>query len=209
MGVSRSLILAAALGAAAACAAACSRATPEASFAATLEKARAEKDEMLRTSADSPVPTGKRAEILPLAYFPPDETYVAPASLTPLGPAEQQTAQMPTSTGATRAMRRVGTLKFMLKGQPLKLTAFVEADQPDTDRLFVPFTDATTGAETYHAGRYLELERSATGIYQIDFNRAFNPYCAYNPTYDCPFPPAENKLTIAVRAGERIKTLTK
>ncbi len=206
MGFSRPLLLSAALIAAATGGAACARSTPEAMFAATLAAARADKDEMLRTSPDSPVPADKRAQILPLAYFPPDESYVAPASLTPLGPAEQQTVQMPTSTGATRAMRRVGTLRFMLKGRPLKLTAFVEADQADTDRLFVPFTDATTGTETYHAGRYLELERSPTGIYQVDFNRAFNPYCAYNPTYDCPFPPAENKLTIPIRAGERIKT---
>lgn len=101
-------------------------------------------------------------------------------------------------------MRRVGTLEFTMKGQPLKLTAFVEAGEPDTSPLFVPFTDLTTGTETYPAGRYLELERTPTGIYTIDFNRAFNPFCYYNPTYDCPFPPAENRLAVPVRAGERI-----
>ena len=190
-------------------AAACARSTPEASFAATLEAARAAKDDAFRTSPDSPVPGDKRAQILPLAYFPPDETYVAPASLSPVGPDEQLTVPMPTSTGATRPMRRVGTLKFMLKAQPLKLAAFVEADQPDTNRLFVPFTDLTTGTETYRAGRYLELDRTETGIYEIDLNRAFNPYCYYNPTYDCPYPPPENRLAIAVRAGERIKALAK
>jgi hypothetical protein len=185
---------------------ACARSVPVAPFGAALEAARAAKDEMLRTSPDSPVPVDKRAQILPLAYFAPDETYVAAASLSPIDRNEQQTVAMPTSTGATRPMRRVGTLKFVLKGQPLKLTAFVEADEPDTDRLFVPFTDLTTGSETYHAGRYLELERTPTGIYEVDFNRAFNPYCYYNPTYDCPYPPGENRLAIPVRAGERTKT---
>ena len=187
--------------------AACSRPSPDASFAGRLLAARAMKDDQFRTSADSPIPPDKRAQFLPLSYFPPDEDYIASASLAPAGPNERLTAEMPTSTGLTRRMQRVGTLEFMLKGQSLKLTAFVEADAPDANRLFVPFTDLTSGTETYPAGRYIELERTPTGIYTIDFNRAFNPYCYYNPTYDCPFPPAENRLKIPIRAGERIRTL--
>jgi len=100
-------------------------------------------------------------------------------------------------------MRRVGVLRFTLKGQRLDLSAFVEAGAPDTNRLFVPFADLTSGSETYGPGRYLDLDRTATGIYVIDFNRAYNPYCAYNARYDCPYPPAENRLAIAVHAGER------
>ena len=102
-------------------------------------------------------------------------------------------------------MRRVGMLQFMLKGQSLRLTAFVEANESGTQPLFLPFTDLTTGTETYAAGRYLELEPTPTGIYTIDFNRAFNPFCHYNPAYDCPFPPAENRLQLPIRAGERVK----
>jgi uncharacterized protein (DUF1684 family) len=102
-------------------------------------------------------------------------------------------------------MRRVGTLEFMLKGQPLRLSAFVELGAKDVDRLFVAFTDLTSGAETYPAGRYLDLDRNATGIYEIDFNLAYHPYCYYNPTYDCPYPPAENRLKVPVRAGERLR----
>jgi uncharacterized protein len=188
-------------------AASCVRSAPDASFAGRLLAARAAKDEVFRTSRDSPIPPDQRERLLPLAYFPPDESYVASASLAPLGTGLGTTMDMPTSTGTKRPMRRVGVLEFMLKGQSLTLTAFVEANEPDTNRLFVPFTDLTTGIETYSAGRYLELERTPTGIYMIDFNQAFNPYCYYNPTYDCPFPPKENRLAVPIRAGERIKSL--
>jgi uncharacterized protein len=68
----------------------------------------------------------------------------------------------------------------------------------------VPFTDLTSGTETYAAGRYLEITRTVTGIYTIDFNRAFQPYCSYNHKYDCPYPPPSNRLPVAVRAGERL-----
>jgi len=110
---------------------------------------------------------------------------------------------MPTSTGERRSMRRVGVLSFTLQGRQLQLSAFVEAGAPDTDRLFVPFADQTSGKETYGPGRYLDLDRTATSIYLVDFNRAYNPYCAYNSKYDCPYPPRENNLPLAIRAGER------
>ena len=81
--------------------------------------------------------------------------------------------------------------------------ALVEAGTPP-DRLFVPFTDLTSGTETYSAGRYLELDRAPSGIYTIDFNRAFHPYCYYNESYDCPYPPPSNRLPTPVRAGEKL-----
>ncbi len=166
---------------------------------------RAGKDEQFRTAADSPVPVDRRAQLLPLAYFPPDPDYDVPAALEP--PATRQPAvQMPTSTGQLREMRPAGLLRFTLKGHPLTLAAFTESDSPDPNRLFVPFTDLTSGLETYKGGRYLDLERTPTGIYNVDFNRAYQPYCYYNPTYDCPVPPPQNRLPIPVRAGERMRT---
>jgi uncharacterized protein (DUF1684 family) len=101
-------------------------------------------------------------------------------------------------------MEVVGTLEFTLKGQKLAMLALTEAGTPP-NRLFVPFTDTTSGTETYGAGRYLEIERSATGIYVIDFNLAFHPFCYYNSSYDCPYPPAQNRLPIPIRAGEKIR----
>jgi uncharacterized protein (DUF1684 family) len=175
-----------------------------ASYAATILTERRAKDDALRTAADSPVSADKRGTLLPLSYFPPDEAYVAPAALRPADPDQRPAIEMPTSTGQRRTMQRVGTLDFMLKGRSLHLSAFVEAGSPEVNRLFVPFTDLTTGTETYAAGRYLDLARTATGVYLIDFNKAYEPYCAYNPTYDCPYPPAENRLPIPIRAGEKL-----
>ncbi len=96
-----------------------------------------------------------------------------------------------------------GVLEFTLKGQPMTLGAFVEAGA-GLKRLFVPFSDMTSGTETYAAGRYLELDRTSSGVYTIDFNKAYNPYCYYNPTYDCPYPPRESRLPLPIRAGERL-----
>ena len=156
----------------------------------------------MRESPQSPVPEEKRASFPPLSYFAVDETYHTAAVLKPAqgGP----TLDMPTSTGQIRKMRRVGTLSFTLKGQPMTLGAFVEADENDMRRLFVPFGDLTNGTETYPGGRYLDLDRTATSIYEVDFNRAYHPYCFINSTFDCPYPPAENRLKIPIRAGERL-----
>jgi len=112
--------------------------------------------------------------------------------------------EMLTSTGQKRQMRRVGTLAFTLNGQALTLGAFVEATERDLRRLFVPFGDLTNGVETYNGGRYLELDRTATSFYDLDFNRAFHPFCLYNAAYDCPYPPPENRLKVPIRAGEKL-----
>lgn len=174
----------------------------EASYLREIAAFRAAKDVAFRQPG-SPVPPEKQDELLPLAYFDPSLTYRVPAVLRV--EAEQPTMEMPTSTGQQRLMQRVGTLEFSLKGESLTLGAFIEAGAADVNRLFVPFTDLTSGTETYPAGRYLDLDRTRTGLYIIDFNQAYNPYCYYNPTYDCPFPPRGNRLALPVRAGEKVQ----
>lgn len=174
----------------------------EADYVAQLAANRAGKDaEFLR--APEPVPASRKAELLPLEYYPIDPVYNVPGALKPSS--DSPTMMMPTSSGQQREMRRVGVLEFTLKGRPLKLTAFVEAAAPNMNRLFVPFSDLTSGKETYPAGRYLDLDRTATSLYEVDFNLAYNPFCYFSPMYECPFPPRENRLDIAVEAGERIK----
>ena len=189
--------------------AACSNRPPddEAGYVARIAAERAAKDAAFAHGADSPVPPDRRAELLPLAYFPIDRAYSVPAALKPIEGAAA--VKMPTSTGQMRDMRRVGTLEFTLKGRPLKLTAFVEVGAPDVNHLFVPFTDLTSGTETYAGGRYLDLDRTPTGLYDVDFNRAYQPFCYFNATYDCPYPPPENRLSIPIHAGERLKTPNK
>ena len=163
---------------------------------------RAEKDRYMRESAESPVPAERRASFAPLPYYPIDPAYQVPAALT-VAPGDD-VLELPTSTGQRRKMRRIGTLNFTLQGRPLSLTAFVDAGTQDVRRLFVPFGDLTNGTETYNGGRYLDLDRTATGIYDLDFNRAYHPFCVFNPAYDCPYPPRENRLAMPVRAGERL-----
>ncbi len=183
---------------------ACSNKPPdEQGYADTISATRAEKDDQFRTASDSPIPPNRQADLLPLAYFPIDPEYNVPAVLKPSD--DQTVVDMVTSTGGKEEMRRAGILRFTLKGRPLQLTAFVTAAAQNLDRLFVPFTDLTTGTETYPGGRYLDLDRNASGLYGLDFNRAYHPYCYYNPTWECPYPPAENRLPVPVRAGERLK----
>jgi uncharacterized protein len=184
---------------------ACSSPPPlddEHTFVDELQKFRAAKDDVLR-QAGSPILPGKQADWLPLSYFSPSLSYRTPAVLRVAG--ERPEVEMPTSTGQRRRMRRVGVLEFSLKGQTRTLGAFADADDRRFERLFVPFTDLTSGTETYPGGRYLDLDRTPTGLYVVDFNRAYHPYCYYNPEFDCPYPPRENRLQVPVRAGEKLK----
>jgi hypothetical protein len=93
-------------------------------------------------------------------------------------------------------------LEFTLNGQQLSLGALSPPGEPIRN-LFVPFADLTTGEETYSAGRYLDIVPTSTGIYTIDFNYAYNPTCAYNASYECPYPPASNRLKVPILAGEK------
>lgn len=162
---------------------------------------RAEVDAFMRGSSDSPIPEAQRASFQPLPYYPIDEQYRVPAALREAR--GDEVIEMSTSSGKPRRMRRVGTLAFTLKGQPLTLTAFAEADDTQLRRLFVPFGDLTNGMATYQGGRYLDLDLKGSGVYDLDFNRAYHPYCVFNPQYECPVPPRENRLAVPIQAGER------
>jgi uncharacterized protein len=173
----------------------------EGDYVTQIQIARKAKDEMFRKQPNEPVPPSKVAEFIPLKYFPVDPEYVVPAALKPA--TERIFIDMLTSQGKVRKHRRVGVLEFTLKGRALTLPAFVEAGA-GLERLFVPFSDMTGGTETYSSGRYLELDRMASGVYTIDFNTAYNPYCYYNKDFDCPYPPRESRLPLPIRAGERV-----
>jgi uncharacterized protein (DUF1684 family) len=162
---------------------------------------RAEKDRYMR-SPESPVPAERRESFAPLHYFHISPAYRIPAGLEVIK--AEEIIEMSLSSGARRRMRRVGVLGFTLQGQQMKLTAFVDATENDMSRLFVPFGDLTNGTETYQGGRYLDLDRTATGIYDLDFNRAYHPFCVFNHEYVCPVPPRENRLKVPIRAGERL-----
>jgi len=166
-----------------------------------LSAARAVKDTAFREGPDSPIPAEKRDAILPLPYYPIDPNYAVPAVLRLAE--ERPVFEMLTSSGEPRRMQLVGVLEFTLHGETRSLGAFVEDGANQVTRLFVPFADQTTGKDTYSAGRYLDIYSTTTGYYTIDFNAAYNPYCAYNATFECPFPPSSNRLATEVRAGEK------
>ncbi len=115
---------------------------------------------------------------------------------------------MPTSAGTTKFFYKYGRLDFMIAGKEYLLYVYQGKELMQTeqykDYLFVPFTDATTGSESYGSGRYLEFyKKDITGdSLQLDFNKAYNPYCAYATGYKCPIPPRENRLSVAIKAGE-------
>ena len=177
--------------------------SPDAAYLRKVAEERVRKDDFFKTGGDSPVKPADHATYLPLTYFDVDPGYAPPARLQLL--TERTRLVMPTSAGKLREMERVGVLEFTLKGTPQKLTAFADAGTEQVSRLFVPFSDLTSGTETYQAGRYMDIDPQSSGVYVVDFNLAYHPYCYYNAEYDCPFPPSENRLKTPVRAGERLR----
>ncbi len=172
---------------------------------------RAAKDAMFRSDADgdrdgqpdSPLMPADRAAFTGLPYYPIDAAYQMPAVLKE-NRSPKLIIELPTSSTELRKMQRVGTLTFTLRGTTLTLTAFADEGDQTITRLFVPFGDQTSGTETYRGGRYIELDRTSTTIYDLDFNRAYHPFCVYNANYVCPVPPKENRLAVAIQAGERL-----
>jgi uncharacterized protein len=191
---------------------ACSRTTPESttrrgaqpglSYAEELQSERRAKDQFFRTGEQSPVPAALRSQFQGLEYFPANTglRYQARLNRYP----QPQSIRIGTNTGEIRSGLRYGYFEFEVEGKPCRLQAYrMDDDAAGTPPyLFIPFRDLTSATETYGAGRYLEMRENTTGVYDLDFNRAFNPYCAYNSTYSCPVPPEENRLSVAIRAGE-------
>lgn len=151
----------------------------------------------------SPLPEAKRASFAGLPYYAIDQSYRVPAYLTLESTNPPVIIELQTSGAERDKYRKVGTLGFTLGAASYRLTAFAE-ESGSLTRLFVPFGDLTNGGETYKGGRFLELDRTPTGLYDLDFNRAYHPFCVFNPSYICPVPPRENRLPVAIRAGERL-----
>ena len=172
----------------------------ESSFVQSVEEWRNARNKAFSES-DDPIPAARQKTFLPLPYFAIDQKFAVPAQLQVAD--SRLTVEMPTSTGTIRRMELIGKLEFTLEGQRMSLGALVPEGTRQIQDLFVPFADLTTGSETYKAGRYLDIPPTGTGLYTIDFNRAYNPTCAYNDAYECPYPPPSNRLKVAIRAGEK------
>ncbi len=139
-----------------------------------------------------------------VTYFPFDTTYQLQAKFTK---SKGKKFEMPTSTDRKPIYRRYGYLDFELHGVMLRLEVYqniqLSKDKEHKNYLFIPFRDKTSGAETYGGGRYIDIEIPTSKIVLLDFNIAYNPYCAYSYRYSCPVPPAVNTLPVEIRAGEK------
>ena len=137
-----------------------------------------------------------------LLYFAPAPTFAVRAELVPFE--EPEPLVVPTSRSLEKTFYRYATVRFRLDGEDRELTALKYALQGESSKmLFIPFRDATSGRQTYGAGRFLEIEEPAEKSFVLDFNRAFNPLCNYSPAYNCALPPPENRLEVAILAGEK------
>ncbi len=162
-----------------------------------LDEFRKAKDDFFAKDANSPLLPEQRAKFKGLSYFPENLDLRLEVEVTPF--AEQDLVQLPTSTGDVKSYKRYGRFTFRVDGQEAQLTLF---NSPNG--YFLLFVDALAGSETYGAGRYLEPEQLGNGKFLVDFNLAYNPYCAYNEMWSCPIPPAENQVSVPIRAGEKI-----
>ena len=162
---------------------------------AQLTQFRANKDEFFASNHHSPVPHHLQHGFEGLAYYPPNPEL---ALTLEIEPADGTEVNVQTTDGAVRTYRREGTVSFEVEGEPATLTLYSTGH----DGLFLPFRDATSGKETYGAGRYLDLQPNGDGTVTIDFNYAYNPFCAYDEAYSCPLPPVENWLQVPIEAGE-------
>jgi uncharacterized protein (DUF1684 family) len=170
-------------------------------YASELQHEREEKDQFMKINSDSPF--DKSAAFHGLAYFPPDLKYLIKAALVPVK--DKKMVVLPTSDGLEKKYLEYAYAEFELDGVPNKLLVLEITDPgPHRGTLFLAFADETSSRETYGAGRYLELKKApgASSLF-LDFNKAYNPYCAYSDRFSCPFPPKENLLKVAIRAGEK------
>ncbi|RKD88581.1 DUF1684 domain-containing protein [Halopiger aswanensis] len=168
-----------------------------------IETQREEKDRYFGGDPHSPIPPDERESFDGLEYYQIGEEYRFELPLHECDDPERVTVG--TSTDGEREYLRWGKFRFTVDGEDVALQAY-KAD-PDDERLWVPFRDATSGDETYGAGRYLDLEddahRTDDGNWILDFNEAYNPTCAYSDRYECPLPPTENWLEVPIEAGEK------
>jgi len=161
-----------------------------------LTEFRKQKNEFFINDNHSPLPQEQKERFVGLKYFPENSNLLFELHIEEFP--EKENIELQTSTGDLQTYIRFGKIRFQVKGIEAELTVF-----SNQYGFFLPFVDSQAGKETYGAGRYLEPHMSPKGKLLVDFNLAYNPYCAYNDMYSCPIPPVENRLKVAIIAGEK------
>ena len=162
-----------------------------------LKAFRAEKDDFFGSHPQSPLNREQKQNFHGLNYFPEDDSLRLEVQVNEFPTKEK--FEMQTSTGDVQLYEKFGKFQFVVEGEKAELTIY-----QSQHGFFLPFVDSLAGRETYPAGRYLEPEPLPGGRFFVDFNIAYNPYCAYNEMWSCPITPAENRLKVAIRAGEKL-----
>ena len=162
-----------------------------------LKEFRHEKDDFFGSDPQSPLTHEQKHAFKGLKYFPENAALrlEVPAEKFP----KQESVSIQTTGGTPQTYQRYGRFKFEVDGQSAELTLY-----SSEEGYFLPFVDSLAGKETYPAGRYVEVEKLPGGKFRVDFNLAYNPYCAYNEKWSCPLTPFENRLKVAIRAGEKV-----
>lgn len=158
---------------------------------------RAQKDQFFKKDSRSPLTPQQQAKFEGLSYYLANPKFDLVLEMTEFE--DKTDVQIQTTTGEARWYRRVGEVRFNVSNQEARLTIY-----QTPHGYFLPFVDASAGKETYPAGRYLEPDELEDGRLHLDFNQAYNPYCAYAASWSCPITPAENRLSVAIQAGEKI-----
>lgn len=170
-----------------------------------IKKERKQKDTEMLTSDKSPIPADEKATFKELKYYKPKAKFRKEAGFKRFDQATH--FLMKTSTDRLPEYSLYGVVNFIHNGKNYSLNVYQNIEllkNPGYEKyLFVPFNDETNGKETYGGGRFLDLTETGADTLVIDFNLAYNPYCAYNHKYSCPIPPEENNLKIKVKAGEK------
>ena len=175
----------------------CSSNAPQATYKQEILQHRMKRDMNLRDK-NSVLAPSYRDQFKGLHYFPVDSTYRYRVPLERA--ASSDTVRMPESTGGTVTKVKLGSVEIPFPQGRATLSVFRVKGEED---LWIPFADSTNRTTTYPAGRYVDAEVLNDSLLLIDFNKAYNPSCDYNPQYACPFPPPENRIAFGVPAGEK------
>jgi uncharacterized protein (DUF1684 family) len=161
---------------------------------------RHRRDHFFAEHPHSPLSESQRAEFEGLDYFPERADLSLNLPLDQSASDIGETVDVPTTDGKTKSFSRAGRVQLEVDGDPVVLTVFRDSDRGS---LFIPFRDASAGGETYEVGRYLEPQARPDRTIEVDFNYAYNPFCAYGAGWSCPIPPEENRLAVTIAAGEK------
>jgi len=171
---------------------------------AYVEKIEAERErefKFIRYNIESPLSEEQKMSFKQLNFYPIDPNYRIKARMVPVE--TKRMREVPLTDGSVEKYIEHSWVEFDLVGKPQRLLLLQAVDETDMRNFFLAFADETSTQETYGGGRYINARQDGSNSITLDFNLAYNPYCAYNPDYACPIPPKENLMDIAVEAGEK------